>query len=69
MKGELHVWEDGKAILTIVEGALSHEDAWAIVEGMKKANNDPLLLTFNFPVEVIREDGPITFLGVGDGAE
>ncbi len=65
MKGELHIWEDGKAILTIIEGNLEPDDAYRIVEGMKKANKDFALLTFNFPVEVIHEKGDVDFMGVG----
>lgn len=65
MKGELHIWPDGKALLTITEGELQPEEAWAIVQAMKKVNDDPKLLTFNFPVEVIHEEGPIEFVGVG----
>lgn len=64
VKGELHIWEDGKAILTIVAGELRPEMAWAIVKGMKAANDDPKLLVFNFPVETIYEQGTIEYVGL-----
>jgi hypothetical protein len=62
MKGVLHVWEDGKALLTIVEGELTNEMAWDIVQGLKRANGQAALLAFNFPVEVIHEQGGIEFI-------
>ena len=64
MRGELRIWEDKKAVLSIIEGSLRAEDAYRIVEGLRKANDDPTLLTFNFPVDVIHLDGTCEFVGL-----
>lgn len=64
VRGELHIWEDGKAVLTIVEGELAPEMAWHIVQGLKAANDDPKLLVFNFPVTTIHEQGSIEYVGL-----
>jgi hypothetical protein len=65
LKGELHVWEDGKAILVMTEGELRDDTALFLNDAFLMAEQNALLMVFPFPVEVIRQTGPFHFVGVG----
>ena len=63
MTGTFHVWQDGKGIL-VVDGEPDLATMEAIREAFRQAD-DIRVMVFPFPVEVVHEKGPLTFVGVG----
>jgi hypothetical protein len=62
MRGTLHWWKDGSAILSIDEG-LSPSMVDRIRQTMEGV--DGRLMVFDFPIEVIEHDGPLLSARMG----